>query len=80
MALADKLHNARSIVRDHRDEGDALWRPLRRRTADDQLWHGGRLLACFEERRPGPLTEDLRRAVMELARLTARDRGARQPL
>jgi (p)ppGpp synthase/HD superfamily hydrolase len=74
VALADKVHNARSIVRDYRDEGDALWQRFGERTAHDQLWYYGRLLAFFEQRRPGPLTEDLRRAVTELALLNASDR------
>ena len=32
VALADKVHNARSIVRDYREEGHALWERSRRRT------------------------------------------------
>ena len=45
----------------------------RTRRADDQLWYYGELLRFFEERRPGPLVEDLRRAVDELADLVAAD-------
>jgi len=69
VALADKVHNARSIVRDHREEGDALWERFPQKTAADQMLYYGGLLAFFERRRPGPLTEDLNRAVGELRRL-----------
>jgi len=74
VALADKVHNARSIVRDYRREGHALWEHFGRRTARDQLWYFGCLLEFFERRCPGPLTEDLRHSVGELARLVLADR------
>jgi len=77
VALADKVHSARSIVRDYREEGRALWERFTQKTARDQLWYYGGLLAFFERRRPGPLTEDLRRAVAELAWLVASDNAQR---
>ena len=77
VALADKVHNARSIVRDYREEGHQLWGRFMQKTARDQLWYYGGLLAFFEHRRPGPLTEDLWRAVGELAWLVARDDAQR---
>jgi hypothetical protein len=77
VALADKVHNARSIVRDYREERHALWDRFPQKTACDQLWYYGGLLAFFERRRPGPLTQDLRRAVGELAWLVARDDAQR---
>jgi (p)ppGpp synthase/HD superfamily hydrolase len=69
VVLADKVHNARSIVRDYREEGQALWERFGQRTAADQLAYYGRLLDLLTERREGPLLEDLRRAVAELAEL-----------
>src|ERR1019366_3033204 len=77
VALADKVHNARSLVRDYREEGHALWERFTQKTAREQLWYYGGLLAFFELRRPGPLSEDLRRAVSELAWLVARDEAQR---
>jgi hypothetical protein len=77
VALADKVHNARSIVRDYREEGRVLWERFVWRTAREQLWYYGGLLAFFEIRRPGPLTEDLLRAVNELTWLAARDDAQR---
>jgi hypothetical protein len=78
VALADKVHNARSIVRDYRQEGHRLWERFTQKTAREQLWYYGGLLAFFEARRPGPLTEDLWRAVGELAWLVARDDAQRR--
>ena len=77
MALADKVRNARSIVRVYREEGHRLWERFTQKTARDQLWYYGGLLAFFEHRRPGPLTEDLWPAVGELAWLVARDDAQR---
>ena len=77
VALADKVHNARSIVRDYREEGHALWERFTQKTAREQLWYYGGLLGFFEACRPGPLTEDLLRAVGELAWLVARDDAQR---
>jgi (p)ppGpp synthase/HD superfamily hydrolase len=72
VSLADKVHNARSLVRDYRREGHTLWERLTQKTAADQLWYYGGLLEFFDRRRPGALTEDLRRAVDELATLVDR--------
>jgi (p)ppGpp synthase/HD superfamily hydrolase len=73
IVIADKVHNARSIVRDYREEGHALWERFTQKTAREQLWYYGGLLTFFESRRPGPLTEDLRIALGELSELVARD-------
>lgn len=73
VALADKVHNARSIVRDYRAEGTALWERFTNKTLADQLWYYRALLEFFEARRPGPLVEDLRRALAEIEDLAARD-------
>jgi (p)ppGpp synthase/HD superfamily hydrolase len=73
VVLADKVHNARSIVRDYRAEGHALWDRFTNKSAEDQLWYYGELLDFFASRRPGPLVEDLARAVTELADLLDAD-------
>jgi (p)ppGpp synthase/HD superfamily hydrolase len=69
VSLADKLHNVRSLVREYREAGDALWGRFTEKTPQEQLWYYRRLLEFFRERRPGPLTEDLARAVDELETL-----------
>jgi (p)ppGpp synthase/HD superfamily hydrolase len=74
VVLADKVHNARSIVRDYRAEGDAMWGRFTNKTVDDQLWYYHALLDLLGTRCAGPLVEDLRRAIAELEDL-ARDQG-----
>ncbi len=73
VALADKVHNARSIVRDFREEGHALWSRFLHRSAREQLCYYSGLVEFFDQRRPGPLSEDLWRAVGELTWLVGRD-------
>lgn len=73
VALADKVNNARSIVRDYRAEGQALWDRFTNKSAADQLWYYDELLRFFSKRRPGPLVEDLQRAVEEFADMLAAD-------
>ena len=73
VALADKVHNARSLVRDYRDEGPRLWERFANKTAREQLWYYDGLVEFFGHHRPGPLAEDLRGAVDELATLVGHD-------
>jgi len=73
VVLADKVHNARSIVRIYRDEGHELWDRFTNKTAEDQLWYYGELLRFFNARPAGPLVEDLRRSVDELEELVLAD-------
>jgi HD domain len=75
VALADKVNNARSIVRYDREEGQALWARFPERTVREQLWYYSGLVKFFDQRRPGPLAEDLWRPVGELAWLVARDQA-----
>lgn len=74
VSLADKVHNARSILFDFRKEGDGLWERFR---ADRRqvLWYYRALADVFVERIPGPLADELERVVGELetmVRLAAR--------
>lgn len=69
VSLADKVHNARSIVRGYRVEHEGLWERFTNKTIDDQLWYFGALLEFFGARHPGPLVEDLRHARAELEQL-----------
>ena len=79
VALADKVHNARSIVRDYRAEGHALWDRFPNKTVNDQLWYYRALVEFFGARHAGPLVEDLRRALAELEELAEADTAATQP-
>lgn len=48
------------IVRNYHLIGEALW--ARFNPDADQVWYYGALLWLFEERLPGPVTEELRQA------------------
>lgn len=73
VALADKVHNARSLVRDYRAEGHVVWDRITTKTPRDQLEFYGGLLRFFQERRPGPLTDDLGDAFTQLVNLVVLD-------
>ena len=69
VSLADKLHNARAIVFDLREHGDALWERFRTGSGPDQLWYYRALTEVFARRRPGRLADELARTVDEMGRL-----------
>ena len=70
VACADKLHNVRSTVADlaRAADRDAFWKRFNG-SRDGQLWYYRALGKIFLERFPGPLAEDLARAVLELTAL-----------
>ena len=63
VSLADKLHNARAILLDYREHGDALWQ---RFPDSDVPWYYGTLSALFLRRLPGPQADELARVVADL--------------
>ncbi len=67
VSAADKLHNARAIVKDLRDLGDEVWK---RFTApkDEVLWYYRALVEAFKARGSSPLIEELERVVGEMHR------------
>jgi (p)ppGpp synthase/HD superfamily hydrolase len=67
VALADKIHNARSILRDLRrpEIGAAIWDRFSRPKADS-LWFYRRLAMVFRDRLPGQLAEELHEIVEAL--------------
>jgi hypothetical protein len=71
VSLADKVNNVRAIVRGCHADGDALRERFADKTERQQLWYYGQLADLFEVKRPGPLTDDLRRTVDELNELLA---------
>lgn len=67
VSLADKLHNARAIVADHRLHGDVLWE--RFNPEADQGWYYGELLRIHAHRRVSDLVAELEVVVGELVRV-----------
>ena len=72
VAVADKLHNARSLVADVRRDGPSTLARFNAGAAE-QLWYLDSLVDVFSVRAPGPLTEELRRCRDDLR--TILDRG-----
>lgn len=52
VSLADKLDNARAILRDLRREGNGLWERFSVKDPAEHLWYYRSLLATFQQRRP----------------------------
>ncbi len=66
VSSADKLHNARAILADYREIGEALWRRFRG-GRDGTLWYYRALVDAFGRARPSPpLLGELERVVTEL--------------
>jgi (p)ppGpp synthase/HD superfamily hydrolase len=72
VSLADKVHNARAILRDLRkaDTGEQVWSRFSQ-PKDQTLWYYRSLADAFCERLPGQLSTELREIVdvLELQRL-----------
>ena len=68
VSVADKVHNARSILSDLRTEGPTIWK---RFTAGPQeiLWYYHALLEAFRSGWAHPLVDELERVVREMERL-----------
>ena len=69
VSMADKLHNARSILQDHRTHGEAVWRRFNG-GQDGSLWYYRSLVNVFRESGSSPLLEELDRVVSTLESLT----------
>jgi (p)ppGpp synthase/HD superfamily hydrolase len=69
VSLADKLHNARAIVRDLRVHGPSLWE--RFHPDADQVWYYDALARAFREAGcTSPMLDELDDAVAEMKRLS----------
>lgn len=65
VSVADKLHNARAILADYRELGEAFWDRFNA-GPDEILWYFRRLVDIFRGRLPGRMAEELARTVAEL--------------
>jgi (p)ppGpp synthase/HD superfamily hydrolase len=68
VSTADKLHNARAILRDYRQEGEKLWTRFNGRK-EGTLWYYRSLVTAFQQAERNELNEELDRAVTELEQL-----------
>ena len=72
VSCADKLHNARSLLRDLIQEKEAVWERFNETDPAEQLWNYRALAEAFAERirKPVWLPEELHRTVEEIAALS----------
>jgi (p)ppGpp synthase/HD superfamily hydrolase len=70
VSLADKLHNARTILRDFRRYGDGVWDRFTG-GKEGTLWYYRGMVDAFNEGDGSYLLEELERVVLELERLAA---------
>ena len=81
VCLADKLHNARSILLDYRTEGDLLWARFGQGQGIATRIYYRELAAAFERERgrmgeaAGPFVEELRRVVDAITALAEDHQG-----
>jgi (p)ppGpp synthase/HD superfamily hydrolase len=72
VSAADKLHNVRSIGRDYREHGEAIWERFQGKR-DGTLWYYETVADTLLRRYRTPLTRDLQDAVDELLRAASRN-------
>ncbi len=70
VSLADKLHNAQSILRDYRQVGEKVWDRFNG-GKEGTLWYYRALANAFRARGDSPLVQELNRVVSEIERLTS---------
>lgn len=76
VSAADKFHNVQSLIRDYRSLGEELWVRFNPEAGKSgTLWYYLSLAEVFKRRMPGPLADDLDRAVRTLEGLTDRHGG-----
>lgn len=70
VCAADKLHNVRSVIAEYRQRGESLWQFFNG-GRDGTLWYYRTIADKLRELNPGPLVDELDRAVRELEQLVA---------
>ena len=72
VSCADKLHNARTLVRDYREQGERVWARFSETDPAQHLWYYRSLLDAYRAagRAPRALVAELARTLDELQALT----------
>ena len=63
VSLADKLHNARAILRDYREVGDQLWQWFSVQDPQLHLWYYRSLLEVYAQRVDNWMVDELREVI-----------------
>jgi 5'-deoxynucleotidase YfbR-like HD superfamily hydrolase len=72
VSAADKLDNARALLLDYQELGEALWGRFNA-PRDGTLWYYREVVEVLERRLPGPLTRELADTVARLGQLVERN-------
>jgi GTP pyrophosphokinase len=67
VVAADKLDNARSLLREYRLRGESLWNFFHG-GRDGTFWYYRAMLAALKESGPAPLTDEFERTLEEIIR------------
>ncbi|MBD0302178.1 MAG: bifunctional (p)ppGpp synthetase/guanosine-3',5'-bis(diphosphate) 3'-pyrophosphohydrolase [Tolypothrix sp. T3-bin4] len=70
VSAADKLHNARSVLKDYRILGEVVWKHFKG-GKQGTLWYYRALVEAFRQTESTPLIEELERVVLELEHLAS---------
>jgi (p)ppGpp synthase/HD superfamily hydrolase len=70
VSAADKLHNARSILKDYRVLGESVWERFQGRK-EGTLWYYRSLVEAFRQTESSPIFEELERVILELEHLAS---------
>lgn len=70
VSAADKVHNARSILKDYRETGEALWGRFNG-GKEGTLWYYRSLVAVFRSIPDVPMVDELDRIVTEIEELAS---------
>ena len=70
VSLADKLHNARALLRDYRDVGEQLWTRFNQQDPRQHLWYYQSLLEVYKERVDNWMVHELREVIGALEHAT----------
>jgi GTP pyrophosphokinase len=76
VSIADKLHNARSILSDYRVFGEPIWQRFQGKR-EGTLWYYRALLDEFQRKYPNSLVNELERVVTELEAVVAKPSSSR---
>lgn len=74
VSLADKLHNARSILASLQKDGDAVWNRFNG-GREGSLWYYQKLVQIFRRTGSDFMTDELGRTLVEIEHLARRERG-----
>ena len=74
VSAADKLYNARSVLKDYRLIGDAVWERFQG-GKNGSLWYYRAIVDAFRSTGSSPLFDELERVVSELERLVDNSRN-----